>query len=288
MTYWVWLAGISLAVAVAERLWPWRPDQTVLRRTLPADVLHLVVNGHFLGVALYVLGVRYVMPGVDAALAAVGVRDALYRGVAADWPLAVQIVVALVVIDLVQWVVHNLLHRVPFLWPLHEVHHSVKDGEMDWIVAFRFSWTEVVVYKAVQFAPLAWLGFAGEAVFVHAVFGTLIGHLNHANVRWDYGPLKYVLNSPRMHLWHHDFDGPRTGRNFGIVFSVWDWLFGTAYLPDHPPRKLGYPGVEAVPTEFFAQEVWPLQRLVPAVGRVPWLGTALGALLLGAGWWVTR
>ena len=64
-----------------------------------------------------------------------------------------------------------------------------------------------------------YLGFAPQALFFHAIIGTLIGHLNHANLTWDYGIFRYVLNSPRMHLYHHAYDAPRTGQNFGIIFS---------------------------------------------------------------------
>src|SRR5690606_26981978 len=127
---------------------------------------------------------RYLMPPLRSSLAAAGWEGAAGPGLVAGWPLAVQALVALLAVDLAQWCVHVLLHRVPFLWPLHQVHHSVKDGEMDWIVAFRFHWMEPVVYKTLTYAPLLVFGFAPQALFAHAVFGTLIGHLNHANLSW--------------------------------------------------------------------------------------------------------
>jgi len=284
MTYLYALAAISLLVALLERWRPARPAQTPLRRWLWSDAVHLVFNGHFLGVILYGLAAHHLLPHLDAALTARGWGDVVYHNAARTWPLWVQVPVALVSLDFIQWGVHNLLHRVGPLWRLHQVHHSVQDGEMDWIVAFRFQWSEVVLYKLVQFLPLAWLGFAPEALMVHAVLGTLIGHLNHANLSWDYGPLRYVLNSPRMHLWHHDFDGPRTGRNFAIIFSAWDWIFRTAYLPNHPPRALGYPGVETMPRDFFGQATWPLPLWVPWLQVHPWLRAGLGVGLIAVAW----
>lgn len=257
----------SVGVALAERVRPWRPEQKTLRRWLWSDLLHLVFNGHFLGLLIAGTAALYVLPPLDAWLMERGLLAPLYRNAAASWPLWVQIPVALVVVDFVQWCVHNALHRVPWLWSWHKVHHSVVDGEMDWIVSFRFQWTEVVLYKAVLYLPLMWFGFAGEALLFHAVFGTIIGHLNHANLHLTWGPLRYVLNSPAMHIWHHDYDAVGAGKNFGIIFSTWDWLFGTAYMPDQPPRKLGYPGVEEVPHDFFGQTVWQLGRWVPALGR---------------------
>jgi len=238
--------------------------------------VHLVFNGHYLGVLVFVLYEQYVHGPLVAALERVGVADVLYANAAADWPVAAQILVALVVVDFVQWCVHNVLHRVSFLWEFHKVHHSVKDGEMDWIVSFRFHWMEIVVYKSFLYVPLAFFGFGTPAILFHAIFGTLIGHLNHANLSWDYGPLRYLLNNPKMHLWHHDYDGDeRTTVNFGIIFSCWDYLFGTAKVPPHPPAHIGFEGVETMPDTFFEHAVWPVDLRRDGRARA----VALGALL---------
>jgi 3-mercaptopyruvate sulfurtransferase SseA/sterol desaturase/sphingolipid hydroxylase (fatty acid hydroxylase superfamily) len=275
MNYLVWLAAFSVLVAVFERLWPARPQKT-LRRWLWSDALHLVFNGHVLGLLLYGITWYRVLPVLDAWLADQGWTGLVYRNAASGWSLVVQSVVALVVLDFVQWLVHNSLHRSGLLWRIHQVHHSVKDGEMDWIVSFRFSWLEPVYYKAAMYLPAMWFGFAPEAMFFHAVFGTLIGHLNHANLTWDYGPLRYLFNSPRMHLYHHDWDAPAHGQNFGITLSVWDWIFGTAHLPDDPPARIGFPGVEKLPEDFFGQLIWPLPLLS---GRLQ--GTRVAASVAG-------
>ena len=280
------LAVISVGVAALEWAFPKREEQKQLRRGLGWDVVHLVFNGHFLGVIFFGIADRWLLPPLDSWLAGQGWTDAVYRNAAAGWPLWLQIVVALFAIDFLQWCVHNLLHRVPWLWETHKCHHSVEDGEMDWIVAFRFQWSEVVVYRMVLYLPLAWFGFGVEAVLFHAIFGTLIGHLNHANLDLSWGPLRYLFNSPNMHIWHHDYEGDaKTTKNFGIIFSCWDWIFRTAYLPDHPPTRLGFRGVERFPKNFFAASAWPLTKWLPSKGQVA-VGTAIGVLLLAAGWWL--
>ncbi len=280
------LAAISLFVAGLEYFFPWRPEQKQLRPKLWSDAIHLVFNGHFLGLLLAGLASTWILPPIDRWLATHGWTDAVYRNAAADWPLWVQIPVALVVIDFIQWCVHNLLHRVPALWELHKAHHSVKDGEMDWIVAFRFSWLEVVVYKSVLYLPLVFLGFGWIALMVHAVFGTLIGHLNHSNLDLGHGPWRYVLNSPRMHIWHHDYEGDaKTTVNYGIIFSAWDWIFGTAKMPADPPERIGFKGVETFPDNFFSQEIWPLEKWFPRLqSKVVW--SILGAVVLGVAWYL--
>lgn len=281
------LLALSLAVFTAERLWPWRRAQRAWRRTLPSDLVHLAFNGHLLGVLLFGIAQHRVLPHVDGWLRSAGLYDDVYRAFAAEWPLWVQVPVALLVVDLLQWGVHNLLHRVPWLWELHKVHHSVTDGEMDWIVSFRFQWGEVIVYRSLLYVPLAFLGFGYEAVMTHALVGTLVGHLNHANLDLSWGPLRYLVNNPRMHLWHHDYDGDaRTTVNFGIIFSLWDWMFGTAKLPADPPAKLGFPGVESFPQSFLSQVAWPLPRLFGGgrTGRA--LAVVSGVIVLAGGYWL--
>lgn len=279
--YPLFLALTSLTVAALERLRPARPAQPFLRPAFFADLTHLVFNGHLLGVILAGLAARWILPPVDAALRAAHLYAPLHRASAAGLPLWVQILLAIVVIDFLQWNVHRLLHRVPILWSLHKVHHSVADGEMDWMASFRFQWTEVVVYKAALYLPLVWLGFGEEALFAHALVGTVVGHLNHANLDVDWGPGRYVLNGPRMHLWHHAYTqaegAPREGCNFGIVLSVWDWIFGTARLPATPPARIGFPGMEEVPSGFLSQVAYQI--------RAPRLWRAgAGGALLAAGW----
>lgn len=279
------LAAFSALLFGLECFFPLRCEQRQLRPRLWSDFVHLIFNGHFLGILLAGLADAWILPHVDRYLGQHGCMDTVYRNAAADWPLWAQVVVALVVIDFIQWLVHNSLHRVPALWELHKAHHSVVDGEMDWIVSFRFSWLEVVVYKSVLYLPLVFFGFRMEALLFHAIFGTLIGHFNHSNLNLGHGPLRYVLNSPRMHIWHHDYEGDaRTTVNFGIIFSLWDWLFGTAKMPDDPPAHLGFRGVETFPNTYLAQQIWPLQRLLPRVTD-PHIWSAVGFVVLAVAFW---
>jgi sterol desaturase/sphingolipid hydroxylase (fatty acid hydroxylase superfamily) len=96
-----------------------------------------------------------------------------------------------------------------------------------------------------------------------AVFATFWGHFNHANLEVGLGPLARILNGPRMHLWHHDASTEGgVAKNFGIVLSVWDFLFGTAYWPrDRAPERLGYPGDEEMPPDLPRQMIFPLLRM---------------------------
>jgi sterol desaturase/sphingolipid hydroxylase (fatty acid hydroxylase superfamily) len=262
MTYWIWLVGVSLAFAVLERLRPARREQRVVRRQLGNDLFYLLFNGHFWSV-LTAGVVVHAATGTREALAAAGLLPE--RGFLAGRHALFQVAVFLVASDFLQWCVHNLLHRVPFLWQLHKVHHSVH--EMDWAANFRFHWMELVVYRSLLYVPIGvWLGGDAANLFGAYVFATAWGHFNHANLDVGIGPLGYVFNSPRMHLWHHDAsDEGGVSKNFGIVLSAWDWIFGTAYWPrERPPGRIGYPGDEEMPASLPLQLAFPLTRRRPA------------------------
>ena len=126
------------------------------------------------------------------------------------------------------------------------------------------------MYRSLLYVPLAMLGGADVGpLFAVAVFATFWGHFNHANVDVGLGPLGYVLfNSPRMHMWHHDSsDEGGVAKNFGIVLSLWDWLFGTAFWPrERPPARIGYPGDGEMPPDLVRQELFPLLRRRPETG----------------------
>lgn len=261
-TYWHWLALLSLAVFALERFVPRDKAQRALRKGILTDVFYIVFNGHFLGV-LVAMAATPVARAFDAFLSTLGVT--LHANWLSALPLWLQFIVAFFLSDFLQWSVHNLLHRVPFLWRIHQVHHSIVD--MDFMGSMRFHFGEVIVYKSLLYVPLALVGFSGDVLFLLAIVGTLIGHMNHANTSLRFGPFVYFFNTPQMHIWHHahpnsDATLPRVGVNFGINLSLWDWLFGTAYLPSHDPSALGFEGIERFPEDPIRQAVAPL---LPAV-----------------------
>jgi sterol desaturase/sphingolipid hydroxylase (fatty acid hydroxylase superfamily) len=256
-SYLHWLVAISLAFVLLERLFPWRGGQALLRPGWARDLGFLAWNGHFFW--LLTAGINgWLAAQATGLLQRAGLR--FEASPVAGWPFWAQVVAFLVISDFLQWCVHNLLHRVPALWAFHKVHHAITT--MDFIGNFRFHWMEIVVYKSALWLPLALLGASGEATFVVAVASTVWGDLNHANLSLGLGPLGYVLNGPRMHLWHHDqSDEGGTAKNFGIVLSLWDFLFGTAYWPRHrSPSALGYPGIEEMPQSLLGELAWPLTK----------------------------
>jgi sterol desaturase/sphingolipid hydroxylase (fatty acid hydroxylase superfamily) len=256
--YFFWLLAVSLFCWILERLAPWRPEQKVFRRQIGQDFFWLVFNGHYAGVAIAFVS-SWLIQQLNPIFGKWTVPSPESIQLLASSPLWVQFIVFMVFKDFLEYLVHNLLHRVPLLWEFHKLHHSIE--ELDWIGNMRFHWMEIVVYKGLTYLPLVMLGVNGDVILWIAVVSTLIGHLNHSNLNFNWGPLRYIVNSPRMHVWHHDIIlHGRSGQNFGVVFCLWDWLFGTAYLPadKDQPDKLGFKSMDKFPHGLLPRLIYPL------------------------------
>jgi sterol desaturase/sphingolipid hydroxylase (fatty acid hydroxylase superfamily) len=123
---------------------------------------------------------------------------------------------------------------------------------------------ETVVYRTIEYLPLAMIGFGIDDFFIVYLFTLLIGHWSHSNLNIRLGPVKYILNHPNMHMWHHAYKLPedkKSGVNFGLTLSIWDYLFGTAYIPGSAKSiKLGFPGLSRFPKTFWGQITYGFKR----------------------------
>jgi sterol desaturase/sphingolipid hydroxylase (fatty acid hydroxylase superfamily) len=248
-----WLIGLSLLVYGLEIAFPWRQDQAIVRKDFWLDGFYLFFNFFLFSLIGYNAISMVAVQLFHDGLMSIGVDNlAIFK--VGSWPRWAQLLTMFIIADFIQWNIHRLLHRYPRLWEFHKVHHSVE--EMGFAAHFRFHWMETIVYKTLQYVPLALIGFGISDFMIIHIIAVLIGHLNHANIKLTYGPLKYILNNPVMHLWHHAHDLPngKYGVNYGLSLSVWDYLFGTSYIPtDDGKTRLGFEGVEHFPRTFIEQ-----------------------------------
>lgn len=259
--YFYWLIGLSLVVWSLELLFPWRKEQKAIRQDFWLDVFYMFFNFFLFSLVVF-NGVSNVGVALfNDFLGLFGVNNLVAIQIGA-WPVWAQLLTLFVVRDFVQWNVHRLLHRVPWLWEFHKVHHSVQ--EMGFAAHLRYHWMETVVYRTLEYIPLAMIGFGIDDFLLVHLFTIAIGHLNHANIYLPLGPLQYILNSPQMHIWHHAEELPekhRHGMNFGITLSLWDYLFGTANIPSSGRDiKLGFDRVKQFPKGFWGQMVFPFRK----------------------------
>ncbi len=151
-----------------------------------------------------------------------------------DWPVYLQVIFFLFTHDFYIYVTHRLRHRWRWWWRLHEAHHS--NVEIDWIAGARSHFFEVLIDHIVEFFPMIILGASPVTPLIKGVISATWGMFIHSNLDVDLGPLKYVINSPQMHRWHHATDQEAWGKNFTTKFSLFDWIFGTAYLPENKAK----------------------------------------------------
>lgn len=255
--YFWWLIGISVVVWGLELAFPWRKNQAAIRTDFWLDGFYMFFNFFLFSLIGYNAVSNVAVEVFNDFLGLFGITNLVAFQIA-SWPVWSQFLLLFVLADFIQWNVHRWLHYSPWLWEFHKVHHSVE--QMGFAAHLRYHWMETIVYKSVQYIPLSMIGFGLDDFFILHLVTILIGHLNHANVKITYGPLKYVLNNPVMHLWHHAREIPaeRTGVNYGISLSLWDYLFGTAYIPNqNANEQLGFEDQETFPKTFFQQLIHP-------------------------------
>ncbi|MEM8961572.1 MAG: sterol desaturase family protein [Acidobacteriota bacterium] len=259
--YLLWLVGVSGFFFLLELVKPWREDQPKFRKDFWLDFFYMFFNFFLFSLIIYNAASDVVVNLFNDLLATVGINNLVAIEVG-SWPVWAQLFTLFLVRDFVQWNVHRLLHSVPFLWQFHKVHHSVK--QMGFAAHLRYHWMENVVYRTLEYIPLAMIGFGIDDFFIVHIFTLAVGHFNHSNIRVPLGPLKYLFNNPQMHIWHHAKALPEAhphGMNFGLTLSVWDYLFGTACIPsDGRDIELGFAGDETFPKTFLGQLRYGLTR----------------------------
>ena len=246
------LIVISLVVWILEMVFPWRKNQSFIRKDFWLDGFYMFFNFFIFSIVISgfykVLGVLFSEIGITSkTLAVIDISH---------WSMGLQLLTFFIVLDFVQWFTHVLLHKFEFLWRFHKVHHSVK--EMGFAAHLRYHWMENILYKPLKtFGVMILGGFEPEQAYIVHFIAISIGHLNHANIKITWGPFKYLLNNSVMHLYHHVKALPKgrpQGINFGISLSIWDYIFKTNYIPeDGGTIELGFPDEENFPKRFMGQ-----------------------------------
>jgi sterol desaturase/sphingolipid hydroxylase (fatty acid hydroxylase superfamily) len=259
--YFYWLVGVSLFFFALELIKPWRKDQPRFRKDFWLDLFYMFFNFFLFSLIIYNAVSNVFVNIFNDFLAGFGWSNLVAIEIG-SWAIWLQLLFMFVLRDFIQWWVHRLLHWSPTLWEFHKVHHSVE--QMGFAAHLRYHWMETVVYRFVEYLPLAMIGFGIDDFFIVHIISLSIGHFNHSNFSFNLGPFKYIFNNPAMHIWHHAYDLPedrKYGINFGISLSLWDYLFGTAIIP-HNGRdiRLGFPGLEKFPKHFLSQEFYGFRQ----------------------------
>jgi sterol desaturase/sphingolipid hydroxylase (fatty acid hydroxylase superfamily) len=146
----------------------------------------------------------------------------------AAWPVWLELLLALFLLDLAIYLQHRVFHHVPALWRLHRMHHA--DLDVDVTTGARFHPVEILLSLGIKFLIIIPLGAAPLAVLLFEIALNASSMFNHSNVR--VAPalerlLRCLVVTPDMHRVHHSVVRRETDSNFGFNFPWWDRLFGT-------------------------------------------------------------
>jgi len=240
---------LGLLFMPIEALFPLR-KQRVLRQGWRTDLEHFFVSH----AGVQVLSFLALLPA--HVLFAWTVRVEVQRSIAAQ-PVWLQVIEIIALVDLATYWIHRAFHQLPWLWSFHAIHHS--STQMDWLAGSRMHVVDVVVTRAVAFLPVFALGFAQPALQVYVAIVSFHAVFIHANVRWRFPYLRWLITTPEYHHWHHSSDEEGIDKNFVSFLPVWDVLFGTAHQPDYWPKRYGTVKFQP-PESYLGQLAYPFRR----------------------------
>lgn len=238
------------------------PRRIFLHKSALVDYRFYVVNSLLLGylrVATRVagfVGLFHVSDGVGLLMTAV-FGQASPSGKPSAFTLAAYSVAMVLAVDFAKFFAHYLQHRVKLLWEFHKVHHSAE--VLTPITNYRLHPVDMILEQALASvligAVAGGFGFfypeglveitvlnIGVIYFVYF----LAANLRHSHIPLAFGHrISHILSSPYMHQIHHSSEVRHWDKNFALIFSFWDWLFGCLYVPrGREEFRLGLPGME--------------------------------------------
>ncbi len=213
------LVGLVVATGVCERVWP-AERRPVLARGHVQDAFFL---------ALHAIVVVPLMTLLSVGAATLIGEHAGWIELQSTqrWPAWLLVPITIVAMDAANWLAHYADHKLEPLWRFHALHHSQE--ELSVLTSFRahplMHTTGFILATIPVMVLMPTRAIAPVLITIYVCIGTL----QHANLRWTFGPLGRVIVSPAYHRLHHAADDQAV--NLGVVLTVWDVLTGCARFP---------------------------------------------------------
>ena len=247
-----------LIVFLGERLLPAYPEWNVPRGDVQTDLIHAAVSMLFLPQLLEI--------GLKAGILSLAVH---LQGSAFDiwphqWPVILQIALAMLVSQFFEYWAHRLMHTQPLLWRLHATHHS--PGRLYWLNAARFHPIDTATSFSLSLGSLLILGANETVLLVLTVWTAVHGLFQHANIDVRLGPLNWIFSMAELHRWHHSKTLEEANNNYGNNILFWDIVFGTVYWPKdrRVDSDIGLSNMPWFPTDYIGQVLSPIQWQDPS------------------------
>lgn len=236
------IIGAAILLVILERIFPYNKGQKIFREGFFNDfALYTIAQNYILGIIIFTFIIKTIDESAGFS------RLQLFTNI----PIWLQLVFFTLSHDLYIYWMHRWMHGNKYLWRLHEAHHSPKN--VDWLSGSRSHAFEILINQTVEFLPIVILGAPPEVAAYKGVISAIWGMYIHSNLGIQTGWLKKIINGPEMHRIHHT-TGKGRNRNFATKFAFWDWIFGTAYLPEE--RAVEYGLKTFFPENFFYQFIF--------------------------------
>ncbi len=231
---------------ILERIFPYTKNQKVLREGFFDDfAMYTIAQNYILSIIIFG-GIIYLIDNSTGLS-----RLKLFATI----PIWAQLVFFTLSHDLYIYWMHRWMHKNKWLWRLHEAHHSPK--EVDWLSGSRSHPLEILLNQTIEFTPIILLGAPVEVIAYKGLISAVWGMYIHCNVDIQSGWFQKIINGPEMHRWHHS-TGKGRNRNFATKFAFWDWMFGTAYLPENKADEYGLKTF--FPAHYISQTLFAFRR----------------------------
>jgi sterol desaturase/sphingolipid hydroxylase (fatty acid hydroxylase superfamily) len=259
---------VIACIFVWEWILPWRKEQRRFRDGIGLDFVYTIFSLVFFWGLFGTALCEVTAAAFDNALYDVFGIENLVAIELSAMPLWARLVLLVLASEFAAYWIHRVLHQFEWAWEFHKIHHSAP--QIDVFNAARLHFGERLIYQFFSYVPISMIGFGVTNVIYMSLFTTIFSLLTHGNVRLPIGPLKYIINTPQLHIWHHENEYHKRGNvNFGDTLIVWDIVFGTFYLPTEPADtsqlSLGFDGVEEYPQTFIAQTILPFKAIAKSI-----------------------
>ncbi len=214
--------GLFVLFVAAETLWPRKARSQSRARRWPTNIAIVVIDQ----LVARALALGLPLLAVGAALDAAANGWGLFN--ATSWPVWIEVIAAILILDFAIWFQHLIFHIVPMFWRLHRVHHA--DRDIDVTTALRFHPIEIALSMLIKIGVVYLIGAPALAVILFEIILNGTAMFNHANMRLPAGLdrwLRLVLVTPDMHRVHHSTIRSEHNSNYGFALSIWDRLFRT-------------------------------------------------------------
>jgi sterol desaturase/sphingolipid hydroxylase (fatty acid hydroxylase superfamily) len=227
------LVALVVTTGTCERIWP-AERRPVLARGHVQDACFLALH------AIVVIPLMTLLSVGAATL--IGHARWIELRATEHWPGWLLIPVTIVAMDGANWLAHFADHRLGPLWRFHALHHSQE--ELSVLTSFRAHPLMHTTGFLLATVPVVALMPTRPIAPVLITIYVCIGTLQHANLRWTFGPVGRVIVSPAYHRLHHAPDIQNA--NLGVVLTIWDVLAGYARFPSRSD-SVGCTGLDGRP-----------------------------------------